>query len=119
MDPPEHPPGQPSERGKGRGGRGGKGKSTQGCGEEGTRFQINWRKDTSLTDGLVQWLVQHLADCMILFGGKPNETFGPSSGKDKNAVYTAIAKSIFQHGDSRYDAFPDKFRDSVSNRIQR
>lgn len=80
-----------------------------------TRFQIGWQNYPARTDKLVEWLVQHPADCAILFNGKP-DGLGPPSGKNKQEVHTAIARSIF--GDEeKYTTYPDKYRESVANRI--
>lgn len=80
-----------------------------------TRSQIGWQNHPARTDKLVEWLVQHPADCAILFNGKLDD-LGPPSGKNKQEVNAAIAQSIFGH-EEKYATHPDKYRDLVMSRI--
>jgi hypothetical protein len=92
------------------------------------RIVVNWIGEPTRTDILVRWLLEHPADCAILFYGKSerdygcDKDYGPPSGKDRSEVYAAIARAIFEHDHqyaSSYASLPDKFRDSVSSRISK
>ena len=81
-----------------------------------TRFQISWQNHPARIDKLVEWLIYHPADCAILSNSKLDANFGPPSGKNKQEVNTAIARSIFGH-EEEYATHPDKYRDSVMSCI--
>lgn len=115
MNPPPVPP---PNRGRG------KSRRSKGDGDT-TETSISWQADIQRTNKLVDYLVNNVADCRILFsseGKKPSDPNieGPPSGKDKNAIYAVIAEVIFS-GDrvysGQYAANRTRFRDSVSNRI--
>ncbi|KAG1833335.1 hypothetical protein EV424DRAFT_1311432, partial [Suillus variegatus] len=104
----------------------GRGKSRRSKGDgDTTETSISWQADIQRTNKLVDYLVNNVADCRILFsseGKKPSDPNieGPPSGKDKNAIYAVIAEVIFS-GDrvysGQYAANRTRFRDSVSNHI--
>ena len=81
-----------------------------------TRFQISWQNHPARIDKLVEWLIYHPADCAILSNRKLDANLGPPSGKNKQEVNTAIARSIFGHKE-KYATHPDKYRDSVRSCI--
>jgi hypothetical protein len=93
-----------------------------------SRMTIQWREEKALTDSLVSFLSSHPADCRILFssdGKKLHVSSGSGdspSGKDKNEIYSVIAKFIFASHPRYGVAYQDnqkKFRESVANRISK
>jgi len=84
---------------------------------------IQWCEEKALTDSLASFLFSHPADCWILFfsnGKKLHISSGSGNsplGKDKNEIYSIIAKVIFA-SHSRYGiAYQDnqkKFCKSVA-----
>jgi len=89
------------------------------------KISIQWRKEPALTDVLVNFLSSHPTECRTLFysDGKkqvPSSAGDHPSGKDKNGVHAAIAKTIFENHlkyGPAYHQNPKRFRDSVANRI--
>ncbi|KAG1845485.1 hypothetical protein DFJ58DRAFT_706120, partial [Suillus subalutaceus] len=115
MNPPPVPS---SNRGRG------KSRRSKGDGDT-TETSISWQADVQCTNKLVDYLVNNMADCRVLFsseGKKPSDPNieGPPLGKDKNAIHAVIAEVIFS-GDKvysgQYAANRTRFRDFVSNRI--
>jgi hypothetical protein len=89
-----------------------------------SRMTIQWRDEGALTDSLVSFLSSHPVDCRILFSSDGKKVhLSPDdspSGKDKNEIYSVIAKFIFEshpkYG-AAYQVNQKKFRESVNNRI--
>ena len=128
MGPPPGHSGHGKEKGS-QGGRGGRGKRGGKTATEGAahpvataeaaypdaRFQIGWQNYPDRTDKLVEWLVQHPADCAVLFNGNL-DGLGTPSGKTKQEVNAAIAQLIFGK-EEKYATHSDKYHDSVMSRI--
>jgi hypothetical protein len=118
----------PTTRGrasKSRGSRGTRGGSANPSQDHGTRLQIQWRLDPSRTDRIIEHLLAHPSDCQILFFANAKRSHpddGPSSGKDKQEICNVIAKAVFEHDhvySTTYSQFPNKFRDSTVNQINK
>ncbi|KAG2100376.1 uncharacterized protein F5147DRAFT_776934 [Suillus discolor] len=116
MEPPPAPPAQ----GKGKHGRGGKDRATTS-----PTISISWQAVPQRTNRLVDYLIGHPPDCRILFASEKKnpancEAEGRPSGKDKNEIHAVIARVIFSDDPQYavlYTSNPNKFRDSVYNRI--
>ncbi|KAG1876230.1 hypothetical protein F4604DRAFT_1924519 [Suillus subluteus] len=113
MDPPPAPP----ACGRGKCGRGGR--------DTTPTISISWQSVPQRTNRLVDHLVGSAPDCRILFASEKRnsanrEAEGRLSGKDKNEIHAFIARVVFSDDDQYgplYASNPNKFRDSVGNRI--
>ncbi|KAG2038478.1 hypothetical protein BDR03DRAFT_1009922 [Suillus americanus] len=96
MDPPLVPPAR------------GKGKCTKGGGDSTPPSSISWQSVPQQTNRLVNFLLQHPADCAILFSseGKKaanHEAEGYASGTGKNDIHSVIAGVVFLMILRKYD----------------
>ncbi|KAG1889033.1 uncharacterized protein F5891DRAFT_987547 [Suillus fuscotomentosus] len=116
MEPSPAPP----ARGKGKCSIGGKDRATTS-----PTISISWQAVPQRTNRLVDYLIGHPPDCRILFASEKknpanHEAEGRPSGKDKNEIHAVIARVIFSDDPQYavlYASNPNKFRDSVYNRI--
>ncbi|KAG1833670.1 hypothetical protein DFJ58DRAFT_869462 [Suillus subalutaceus] len=76
----------------------GRGKSRHSKGDGDTaETSISWQADVQRTNKLVDYLVNNMADCCVLFsseGKKPSDPNieGPPLGKDKNAIHAVMLR---------------------------
>ncbi|KAF9231658.1 hypothetical protein BU15DRAFT_68155 [Melanogaster broomeanus] len=92
--------------------------------ESSSGFHVHW--ETAIAPGcmskMVQWLVDHPVDCIILFSEDKSTPCpqGQPYGSNKQEIYGVIAKIIFD-GDPEYGGLfmlqPAKFSEVVQNRI--
>ncbi|KAG1770139.1 hypothetical protein EV702DRAFT_1202554 [Suillus placidus] len=87
-------------------------------------MSIQWQSETALTDALVNYLTSHPSDCRILFYPEGKKKVADAddnpTGKDKGAIYGAIAQLTFanhiKYG-AAYRQNQKKCCNSVSNQI--
>ncbi|KAG2131039.1 hypothetical protein DEU56DRAFT_914570 [Suillus clintonianus] len=113
----------PATRGKGRRG---KGRGTNTTPHDSSPSIVSWQIVPLRTNRLINFLVEHPADCAILFPAESKRStdhgadLGCASGKDKGDIQGVIAQFVF-HDDTVYAHWyatnPVKFRDSVANHI--
>ncbi|KAI6033519.1 hypothetical protein BKA83DRAFT_4043072, partial [Pisolithus microcarpus] len=105
---------------RGRGSRGGSGRESLG---NNPTLRIQWESGgVERTSKMVKWLVDHPADCVMLFSEDKNAP--KSHGRPHSTkldVYGAIADAVFKDDTkyaTSYVSTPNKFRDSVTHRLE-
>jgi len=88
---------------------------------------VQWDTNPTCTDKLVSWILNHPADCNVLFHdhllNSPPPVLSPEerpSGKNKKDITAVIAKHIFQDDlaySVLYASDPGKFTLSVTNQL--
>ncbi|KIK76922.1 hypothetical protein PAXRUDRAFT_835175 [Paxillus rubicundulus Ve08.2h10] len=123
---PAPPPSSSSRGNTDRGRRGhGRGRgSAGGEAESSSAFRVHW--ETTIAPGctskMVQWLVDHPVDCIVLFLEDKSTPCpqGQPSGSNKQEIYGVTAKIVF-NGDLEYRGLfmlqPEKFSEVVQNHI--